>query len=192
MNFVGPATPLEDKDIAEVAAVLVCDVAAVQAVCDVEAAGAGFLPDGRPKILFEAHVFGRLTDHQYDDEHPNISAPHWDRSLYGKPGAHQYDRLAEAIALDETAALKSASWGMFQVMGMNYKACGFATVQDFVNAMVQSERAQLDAFASFCRSSSAANSLRTHNWAAFARTYNGPGQVEFYAAKLQEAFEAAS
>ncbi len=188
MNFVGTATPLEDKDIAEVAAVLGCDTAAVQAVCDVEAAGAGFLDDGRPKILFEAHVFGRLTDHQFDDEHPNISAPAWDRSLYGAPGAHQYDRLAEAMALDETAALKAASWGMFQVMGMNFKACGFEDVQNFVAAMVESERKQLDAFAAFCQSTSAANSLRTHNWTAFARTYNGPGQVDAYATKLREAY----
>jgi hypothetical protein len=191
MNFVGPATPLEDKDIAEVADVLGCDAAAVQAVCDVEAAGAGFLDDGRPKILFEAHVFGRLTGHQFDEDHPNVSAPSWDRSLYGKSGAHQYDRLAEAMALDETAALKSASWGMFQVMGMNHKACGFDTVQEFVAALVQNERAQLDAFAKFCKSTSAANSLRTHNWTAFARTYNGPGQVDYYANKLREAYDPA-
>lgn len=188
MNFVGAATPLVDSDITEVAAVLGCDAAAVQAVCDVEAAGAGFLDDNRPKILFEAHVFGRLTSHQYDDEHPNISAPAWDRSLYGAAGAHQYDRLAEAMALDETAALRSASWGMFQVMGMNFKACGFNDVQSFVAAMVESERKHLDAFAAFCQSTSAANSLRTHNWTAFARTYNGPGQVDAYATKLRDAY----
>ncbi len=191
MNFVGPATPLEDADIAAVAAVLGCDAAAVQAVCDVEAAGAGFLDDGRPKILFEAHVFGRLTGRIFNDEHPNVSASAWDRSLYGAPGAHQYDRLAEAMALDEDEALKSASWGMFQVMGMNFKACGFASVQDFVTSMVESERKHLDAFAAFCQSTSAANSLRTHNWSAFARTYNGPGQVNAYATKLADAYDGA-
>ncbi|MBV8493001.1 MAG: DUF3380 domain-containing protein, partial [Alphaproteobacteria bacterium] len=94
-----------------------------RAVCDVESAGSGFLPDTRPKLLFEAHVFGKLTRHCWDDAHPNISAPSWDRALYGPPGAHQYDRLEEALALDATAALEAASWGLFQILGSNFALC---------------------------------------------------------------------
>lgn len=33
----------------------------------------------------------------------------------------QYERLNEAIKLDRTAALESASWGMFQIMGNRCK-----------------------------------------------------------------------
>jgi phage terminase large subunit-like protein len=75
-------------------------------------------------------------------------------AVHGAPGAHQYDRLAEAIALANgqwrAAALQSASWGMFQIVGMNFAACGFASVEDYVAAMCESEAAQLDAFAAFC------------------------------------------
>ena len=110
--------------------------AAIWAVCDIESAGGGFLPDTRPKILLEAHIFGGLTQHRWDATHPNVSSPSWDRSLYGAAGAHQYDRLAEAIALDRAAALESASWGMFQILGTNHAACGFPGVEDYVDGDV--------------------------------------------------------
>jgi hypothetical protein len=60
-DFKGAATPLSDTDINATAANLNCEVAVVEAVCDVESGGGGFLPDGRPKILFEAHAFHNAT-----------------------------------------------------------------------------------------------------------------------------------
>lgn len=193
MNFYSKtAARATEQDIAAVAKELHCAPPAVHAVMLVEAAGGGFLSDNRPKILFEAHVFGRITEHEYDDEHPNVSAPTWDRSLYGATGAHQYDRLAEAMELNESAALRAASWGMFQVLGMNFKACGFADVQAFVRAMCRDERAHLDAFVAFCKSTSCARSIAWREWAAFARTYNGPGQVAYYAGKLKDAYVASA
>lgn len=124
MDFQGKATPLDDADIVAEAQRLGCEPAAIWAVCEVESAGSGFLPDGRPKILFEAKAFHTQTDGAYDGSHPNISSPSWDRSLYGASGAHQYVRLAEAVALDREAALNSASWGRFQIMGFNHEMVG--------------------------------------------------------------------
>ena len=190
MDFTGAATPLGASDIAAAAATLQCEPAAIWAVCDIESAGGGFLPDKRPKILFEAHVFGRLTGHRWDESHPNISSPVWNRSLYGTDGAHQYDRLAEAIGLDRAAALQSASWGMFQIMGMNYAACGFAGVEDYIAAICTSEGAQLAAFAKFCRHGGLDRHLRAHDWTEFALGYNGPGEAENdYAGKLAVAYQ---
>jgi N-acetylmuramidase len=48
---------LTDADFARAAKELNVEVAAIHAVAEVEAAGAGFLPDGRPAILYEAHIF---------------------------------------------------------------------------------------------------------------------------------------
>jgi hypothetical protein len=190
MDFTGAATPLGANDIASVAATLQCEPAAIWAVCDIESAGGGFLPDKRPKILFEAHVFGRLSQHRFDETHPNISSPVWDRSLYGADGAHQYDRLAEAIGLDRAAALQSASWGMFQIMGMNYAACGFVGVEEYVAAMCVGEGAQLAAFAVFCRHNGLDRHLRAHDWTEFALGYNGPGEAENdYDGKLAAAYQ---
>jgi N-acetylmuramidase-like protein len=189
MEFTGPATPLAPADIAAAAASLQCEPAAIWAVCDVESSGGGFLPDTRPKILFEAHIFGNLTGHQFDASHPDISSAVWDRVLYGAPGAPQYDRLAEALALDRAAALQSASWGMFQIVGLNFAACGFAGVEDYVAAMRESEGAQLTAFAAFCRHGGLDRHLRAHDWTGFALAYNGPGEAENdYAAKLAAAY----
>ena len=88
------------------------------------------------------------------------------------------------------AALMSASWGMFQIMGFNHKACGFASVHDFVRAMSQSPQAQLLAFVGFVEQRGLVPFLREHRWGDFARRYNGPGYVyNRYDLKLREAYE---
>jgi hypothetical protein len=189
VGFQGAATPLGPNDLAAVAGEMNVDLAAIEAVCDVESSGGGFLSGGRPKILFEAHVFGRLTDHRWDDEHPNVSAPAWDRSLYGAGGAHQYDRLAEAMTLDRRSALNSASWGMFQVLGLNDGQCGYSDVEAFVADMCESEAKQLEIFRRFCDNGGLTKYLRLHDWVRFAVRYNGAGQAtNGYSSKLASAY----
>jgi len=141
-------------------------------VVSVETSGCGFLPDRRPKILFERHIFHRLTGGRYDADDPDISQP--TAGGYGPGGAHQYERLAAAIRYDRTAALQSASWGMGQIMGENFRAAGFARVEDMVNAMVASEDGQLLAGVKFMVANGMTAPLRDRNWAGFARRYNGP------------------
>lgn len=187
-EFTGTATPLTDADMQNAAAKLNCERAVIDAVCEVESGGSAFLNDGRPKILFEAHLFGRLTGGRWSRSHPNISAPSWDRSLYGPGGAHQYDRLKEAIELDRFAALQSASWGRFQILGMNYKTVGYDDVEAFVKDMCDSEASQLQAFLNFCEHNHLNGALRSRDWETFALRYNGPGQVDHYAAALRSAF----
>lgn len=188
MEFVGAALPLAQADLAPAARALGCPLAAVTAVMEVETSGSGFLPDKRPKILFEAHVFHRLTGGRFDNAAPDLSSPHWNRSLYGASGAHQYDRLAAAMRLDCEAALMSASWGAFQIMGENFRLAGFAAIDAFVAAMCESEGQHLAAFVGFCRSQNLAAPLARLDWAAFARGYNGPGAVEQYARRLRAAY----
>lgn len=188
MDFAGNATALGADDINNEAATLDVEPAAIWAVCDVESAGSGFLDDKRPKILFEAHSFHTLTYGKYDRSYPNLSSSTWDRSLYGASGAHQYDRMEVAIGLNRIAALESASWGRFQIMGSNFKVCGFADVETFVTAMMDSELNHLKAFAGFCKSAGIIDDLKTHDWAHFALRYNGPGNVPDYAGKLQSAY----
>jgi hypothetical protein len=179
---------LTDQDFSDCATTLNCLPAAIRAVVSVESAGGGFFSDGRPKILFEAKYFHKLTKGKYDKTNPNISSPVWDRKLY-KGGVREWDRLNEAVALDRSAALQSASWGLFQIMGANYKACGFASVDDFVAAMEKSEGDQLKAFVGFIRTNKLDGFLRSLNWAAFAKGYNGPGYAKNqYDKKLAAAY----
>lgn len=186
-EFAGAALPLTDADIAAAADSLGIEPAVIRAVDEVESAGAGFLPDKRPKILFERHVFARRTDHRFSATHPDISSP--TRGGYGAPGAHQYDRLHEAIALDRTAALQSASWGRYQVLGLNAELCGWPNVEAFVVDMRKSEALHLQAFIGFCRANDLVRHLATHDWRRFTRGYNGSGNVDEYSRKLEAAYE---
>lgn len=177
---------LTGKDFAEVAKNLGCGIAAIRAVAEVESAGNGFLENDDPKILFERHIFSRRTGGLFNNSHPGISNP--------KPGgygsvASQHKRLQEAALLNRAAALMSASWGKFQIMGFNYTLAGFNTLQDFINAMYRSEKDQLMAFANYIRNVSLDDELREHRWADFARKYNGPEyKKNNYDRKLEQAF----
>lgn len=187
-EFVGKAERMGDADFDRAAKRLRCEVAAVKAVAKVESGGrGGFLADKRPKILFESRWFHKLTGGAYDASHPDISTPNWVRNYSG--GAGEYERLARAIPLDRAAALKSASWGMFQILGVNSGVAGCKTVQDFVDAQMRSEGAHLDAFANFVIANRLDDELRDRRWADFARGYNGPGyRQNRYDEKMAEAY----
>lgn len=162
-------------------------------ILDLDGPG-GFIDGDMPKILFEAHHFSRLTNHVFDADYPNISSPHWNRALY-VGGAAEYRRLDAAMKLNRTAALKSASWGLFQIMGFNHVAAGYANVEDFVAAMKESEGKQLLAFVSFVKSNGMTDKLlkiMDGDGAPFAAAYNGSGYaVNHYDTKLVSAYRAA-
>lgn len=182
---------LTESNYTAAASVLGCEVAAVKAVCAVEASGNGFLPTGEPKILFEAHIFSRLTNHAFDHSHPDISSLRWDRTLY-RDAKGEHERLQRATALNRDAALQSASWGLFQIMGFNWKRCGYASLQEFINDMYKDEYSHLRAFCYFVQSMGLADELQRKDWAGFARGYNGPAYASNgYDAKLERAYTRA-
>ena len=183
---------LQDSDFAAAARELGVDPAVIRAVTSVEARGAGFISGtDLPLILFEGHVFHRLTGGRYSGDFPGISYPRWDRSKY-KGNRGEYDRLMLAIKVhagNPEPALMSASWGLFQIMGFNHAKAGFGSVVDFVNAMSAGEPAQLMAFVGFIKTTGLADELRKGAWAAFAKAYNGAGyQANQYDTKLAAAF----
>ncbi len=175
-DFTAAGTPLTQEGVAAAAGRAGAGVPELWAVISVETSGCGFLPDRRPKILFERHIFSRLTGGTYDATNPDISQP--TAGGYGAAGANQYDRLAVAQALDQTAAWQSASWGLGQVMGENFAAAGFGDVASMVTAMVGSEDSQLLAMAAFVAHSGLTAALRGHDWATVAKGYNGPDYAE--------------
>jgi hypothetical protein len=170
-EFAGPGTPLTQAGFDRALEQLGAAPEALWAVMAVETSGCGYLPDRRPKILFERHVFHRITAGRYDASHPAISAPQ--AGGYGPGGAQQYARLAEALALDRKAALESTSWGLGQIMGANHHAAGFDGAELLVAAFVASEDAQLAGMASFVARSPMKPAIRDRDWATFARLYNG-------------------
>lgn len=171
---------LQDEHYAEAAQALEVEEACVRAVVEVEAAGDGFLADGRCDILFERHKFysgiarkyGAARAKELQGQHPGI--------CNSTPGGYkgneaEYPRLAVAEAIDAEIAADSASWGMFQIMGFNAELCGYRSALEFSQAMKKSERNQLLAFVNFVKATPALHrALRNRTWADFAKGYNGP------------------
>jgi hypothetical protein len=170
--FKGIGRPLTGKGLEEAFNTLAVGQPELWAVLSVETAGSGYLPDRRPRILFERHIFRRQTHWRFDDARPDLSN--------SKPGgylleSHEYRRLEAALQLDRNAALSATSWGLGQVMGFNAILAGFTNTEAMVKAMVDSENAQLMGMATWIDRSGIAGSLRAHRWAEFAKAYNGPG-----------------
>jgi N-acetylmuramidase/Putative peptidoglycan binding domain len=187
--FQGLAFAMSSEGLASVAGMLGVFAPEVWTVLAVETSGCGFLPDRRPQILYERHFFHRLTGGRFDDGDISDPAP----GGYGPGGAHQYDRLAAAIQLDRTAALKSASWGIGQIMGNNFAMAGFTDVESMVAAMSESEDRQLTAVGNFLTASKLDLPLRAHDWASFARGYNGPNfAINHYDSRLNGEFQRFS
>jgi hypothetical protein len=203
-HTLSPQEGLTDEDFQEAAERLGCEVAAIRAVAEVESPRAAFLdyrPDGRggetyrvPTCLFERHKFyeyvcerrGAPVGNAWYSDHPNLCNPN-----YGgyEGGAAEHDRLGAAADLDRTCALLSASYGRFQVMGFNWQALEYDSLQAFINAMWGSEAGHLDAFVRFVEANGLGQALRNLDWRVFARGYNGRGyERNDYHIRMRDAY----
>ena len=205
-SFVaGAATKLQPEDFKFVADKLQVDSNALRAFAEVEAGGSGFLANGLPKILFERHVFWRelgkagLTEQRaaFNKERPDICGP---RAYTNKRdvaiteryinGEGNYERLEAAISVSREAALKSCSWGMFQIMGFNAVPIGYTTTEEFVGYMFESEMRHLESVGLFIRNDRRlVTALRALDWRTVASIYNGPAFEKFqYDKKMAAAY----
>lgn len=190
MNFAGKGLPLDEPGINRILEDLRIDRATLWAVLSVETQGFGFLPDRRPQILFERHVFYRMTDGEFAVSYPDLCNP----AAGGYAGgAGEYARLERAMALNREAALKSTSWGIAQIMGFNHAAAGLATVDELVAAMVEGENLQLQAMAGFIKNGHLDKALQARDWRSFACGYNGSGyEKNQYHTRLELAHASAA
>jgi hypothetical protein len=178
------------------------------AVLAVESGGAAFAADGRMIIRFENHLFyhdwgrhnqERFFQHFDFDRTPNQS---WKNHRWranpqdafvnmhtGAPGtqALEWQVLAFAARLDDTAAKRSISMGAPQILGRNHLRIGYATVQEMFDAFASDERNHILGLFDFIRADGAmVNALQRNLYVDFAKGYNGPGQAAFYGNKIQE------
>lgn len=178
------------RDYISAARALDCEAAAVEAVAITETRSAAFDSQGRPTILFERHKFYKYTNGAHAATHPDLC-----NAVAGGYGStsSQYDRLARAKALNEEAALKSASWGKFQIMGFRHPEAGYATVFTMVEAMKRSEQDHFEAFVKFVKADDRLlRAIRQKDWATFARIYNGEKYAENqYDTKMKQYYEVA-
>jgi hypothetical protein len=173
---------LTDADFQNAARMLGSSVEAamIRAFAEVESGGrSGFGATGFPKIAYEGHIFRKYTNGDYDKSHPKLSykylkkaGPEWREN--NKNDAAAVDTLNKAMDLNKHAAYMACSWGMFQIMGFNFKKCGYLSVEVFVEAMKTSEATQLDAFIGFCKKTPGlVAALAEKNFVRCATLYNG-------------------
>jgi hypothetical protein len=189
---------LNDEDIHDFAKKWELEIPAVKSVIKVESSGRGFMKDGRPKILFEGHVFWKqlkavgFAPESYARQNPDILYPSWTK-LHYQGGKGEYDRLERAQMIHEEAALASASWGLFQIMGYHWKKLEYPSIQEFVSLQALNEYEHLEAFGRFIKRFDLLDALREKNWAKFARGYNGKGYAaNQYDIKLEKYYRQFS
>lgn len=174
----------------------------LRAVIAVESGGTGFLPDGRPRILLEGHLLWRrlrvrgISPVGLARQHPTLCFPSWTRRWY-RGGTGEWERLERVIRFGagqpewegyKKAGLESCSWGLFQLLGMNYAAAGFRNVYELKHAHEAGEPEQLAAILRWMGTNGLLGALRRKDWIRFTRGYNGPGQVPLYSARLAAAY----
>lgn len=186
----GAALRLVAADYKSAAKSLGCEAAAIHAVSEVESGGrTGFDAHKRPKILFETHIFRDKTGGKFNSSHPELTAPYGTSLHLASYNKDQWKVMHSAFALDHQAAVQSASWGMFQVVGFNAKTCGWKSLRQFVTDMFYSEGQHMRAFLGFCRANHLTQYLVRHDWRSFARGYNGASYADFhYDAKIAAAY----
>ncbi|WP_294329091.1 N-acetylmuramidase domain-containing protein [uncultured Sphingomonas sp.] len=169
--FTGRGAPLTQAGFDTVHARLGGDAASLWSLLSVETRGFGFLPDRRPKILFERHIFAARTGGRFSAGYPDLSNP---KAGGYSGGAAEYQRLKRAMLLDRRAALDSASWGLGQVMGFNAAKIGYPSVDAMVSAFADGEDAQLQGCAGFLTANAALHdAYKAQKWARVAFFYNG-------------------
>lgn len=185
---------LSEKDLERTAKKMNVELAAIKAVNEIESAGTGFIID-QPKILFEGHVFWRrlkeydIDPGEYKVDYPDIVYMKWTSQHY-RGGLAEYDRLNMAKTIHAEAALESASWGAFQVMGFHALSLKYKSVKAFVKKMHHHEREHLDACRRYIETNGLTKALRAKDWRTFARGYNGPGyKKNGYHIKLARAYK---
>lgn len=187
MTFKGAAKRLDDIDLPRIGAFIGVGEDVLHAIMDVEAPKSGFDAEGRPRILFEPHIFYReLGDGPKRNEaaRQGLAYSAWKPGAYGAEN-EQYGKLERAMKIDANAALRSCSWGRGQIMGFNHALVGYASARAMVDAFMASEASQVEAIVRFMVSKRLDGHLRRvdglnrpatpDDWKPVALGYNGSG-----------------
>ncbi|WP_267358504.1 MULTISPECIES: N-acetylmuramidase domain-containing protein [unclassified Methylobacterium] len=137
-----------------------------------------------PAMLYERHVAYRGfaakgADILAEAKRQGLVVPKWQgprSAQYADQGtsAGRLALIARAAALDPEVAYASCSMGWFQVLGENHKHAGFDSAVEMHSALTRGGiEAHLACGVAFMRSTGLIRHLAAHDWAAFARGYNG-------------------
>ena len=166
------STRITEADFRRAADSLRCEIAAIKAVVDCEAGPThkGFAEPGCPIVNFDLSVYRKFCRKR--GINPDAYKKHY--TPQGRGQANVWARLQAAMKIDRQSAIEGTFWGMFQIGGFNWSKCGCKDIDEFYERMCESEGEQLMLFVAFIKTTKLDGHLRSHNWAAFSRSYNGP------------------
>lgn len=179
------------RKMAEAAGV---EAEALLAVAEVESAGkAVWSVNGtpRPPIRFEGHYFYRLLppSKRAQAVRRGLAAKRWGVVKNPNSYAGRYTMLAKAAQIHDEAAYASISIGLGQVMGEHATRLGFSSAKEMFAYASKSVANQVDIMLRFIKHFKLTDELNTHNWASFARQYNGKSyKVNKYDIKMAQAY----
>lgn len=188
------AAAISDTDIDKAAAEIGVSPAHIRMIMKVESNGKSFDSRGRPIILFEPRVFHKRTRGKWSPSEFSYAA--WGAKPYPSKADDRWRQMSNAAHYNERAAIESASWGLFQIMGFHWKTLGFQSAYAFAEFMAASEANHLDAVVRFIRANGMAGALGRckagdpASCREFARRYNGPGyERNHYHVKMARALQ---
>jgi hypothetical protein len=180
---------LADEDLPRIGHEIGVGEDELHAFLDVEASGSGYDRQNRLKALYEPHKAYSYASGTTRAKlvAQGLAYPNWGEKPYP---SDSYPRIIACMAIDEDVAISATSWGIAQILGSNYVAAGYDTRHAMLQAFLElGEPEQLAAAVRFIRYNHLDDDLRAHNWAGFARGYNGPKYaVNGYNTKLAAAY----
>jgi len=166
----------------------------LMAVVEVESAGKmGALVNGRmePLIRFEGHYFYRLLANGKRNVAVARGLAHSRAGKVRNPlrQVSRWKLLGRAKDIDHAAALASCSWGCGQVMGSHWRWLGYASVDALVAEARDGDAGQVRLMMRYIEKANLVGKLNDHDWAGFARAYNGPAyRKNHYDTKMRNAY----
>lgn len=161
---------------------------ALLAVVQTESAGKSLEIDGKtPCLLFERHIFYRELNKRKPEKlgaavGNGLANSSWQPSTQYKDQGTSSKRLElfrRACAIDRECAIRSCSWGVGQTMGFLAEEMKFKNGIAMFDYMVAGGvPAQVECMVREIENKKLTAKLNGHQWASFARVYNGPGYAK--------------
>lgn len=183
------------RDIKAAAKEMNLEPEAMLALVEVESGGKAYTridEKDLPLIRWEGHYFYKLLSGAKRAEavRKGLAAARYGIVKNTNSQSGRYALLERAKAIDADAALASCSWGVGQVMGANWEWLGYPSVKALVEEAMSGVAGQVTLMARFIDKAGLRDELERHDWAGFARRYNGPSYRTFkYDERMRRAYE---
>lgn len=202
MPLIGKACERTPEVIDTIADTLGCEAAVIDAIIAVETVGDAFDFKGRLIIRPEVHKVA-VCPYLSDEQRKQAAKLGFTKKIrwreYGDganvaAGDQRWDWIDQFRGnFGDEAAYWVTSFGSPQIMGFNFRHCGYAMPSQMVAAFAESEDAQLMAMGMFLKSAGLVPALRQRQWKQIARLYNGKDYAKNrYDVKLAQAYERSS